>query len=131
MPDTPASAEDAQESIEQQKAKAPKGVTTQYQEYPGQDVPRVIEGEGETKKDKQIVEGAKVDGKGQVEDTAKTQKLNADRDRIRAEEQQKLHNEEYEKELEKIRKEEHDKAQKQQKEQEKQEPKPATANAKK
>jgi hypothetical protein len=44
-----------------------EGVVTQFQEHPGQNVPRVIEGEGDTKKDKEIVKAVKEAEKAQKE----------------------------------------------------------------
>jgi hypothetical protein len=61
LPDTPADPEDSKEMLEkpEQKKGQEDAVVTQVQEYPNQDVPRVIEGEGDTRKDKEIVEAVK------------------------------------------------------------------------
>lgn len=65
LPDSPASSADAAKMLKPEKKE--EGVTTQFQEHPGQDVPRVIVGEGETKKDKEIVEAVKAREKEEKE----------------------------------------------------------------
>jgi hypothetical protein len=81
-----------------EKKKPVEGVFTQFQERPGQNVPRVIEGEGETAKDKEIVKATKADEKDKDKfDLTKQEMLDRERTRIRAEEQMKSDADELEK----------------------------------
>jgi hypothetical protein len=84
--------------------KPEQGVLTNFQQFPGQNVPRIIVGEGETEKDKEIVKAAKANDKDKV-DPARQEMLDRERTRIRAEEQMKADADELEKEREKMRKE--------------------------
>jgi hypothetical protein len=72
LPETPADAQHVEDMLKPETA--PKGVTTQFQEYPGQNVPRIIEGEGETKKDKEIVAGVKAEEARQKQVKKETEK---------------------------------------------------------
>ena len=53
LADSPATAEDAEKMLKPEKVE--EGTITQFQEFPGQNVPRVIVGDGLTVKDKEIV----------------------------------------------------------------------------
>jgi hypothetical protein len=110
LPDTPMSPEHADEMLNPPPTVEPKdkdgvkgGVITQHQEYPGQNVPRVIFGAGETVKEKERVQAAKEQDK--TEDAARIAVLNSERSRIVMEEREKLRQDELEKEREKLRKE--------------------------
>jgi hypothetical protein len=110
LPDTPMSSADADEMLKPKKPEQQQdkngvkgGVVTQHQEHPGQNVPRVIFGEGETTKDKEIVKAAKEQDK--EGDAARITVVNNERSRIVMEEREKLRQEELEKEREKLRKE--------------------------
>lgn len=124
IPETPRSAAHVEEMVKGEKEKVDKDARiTEHQEFPGQNVPRFVKESDEEKKareEKQKTEGralvADPKESAPAEDAAKAQRLNADRDRIRTEEQQKAASEEHEKELEKIRKEEADKVKKENKE---------------
>lgn len=120
LPATPRSAEHAEELLKGEKEKPKKDARiTEHQEHVGQNVPRMVEPSEEEKKAQE--EKDKDKGRLLVPDpnevprgteNAKLQQANADRDRIRAEEQAKVAADEREKELDKIRKEEQDKLKK-------------------
>ena len=93
------------EPTKKEKVKEGEETVTQFQEYPGQNVPRVIEGEGETKKDKEIVKAAKAQPKEDEPTLAEIEARDKERTRITAEETARIQSEERAKEEEKLRKE--------------------------
>lgn len=103
--ETPAPEMVMDKKLREKEQKPKEGVLTQFQQFPGQNVPRIIEGDGETEKDKEIVKAAKADEKQPKVDPARQAFLDAERTRIRTEEQNKVAQEELDEEREKIRKE--------------------------
>ena len=95
------------------KSKPEEGALTEHQRFPGQNVPRLVD-EHDLDRDGNPIKGRSLKPKDEKDEKTfeETQRDNRDRDRIRAEEQQKHAAEEREKELDKIRKEEADKVKK-------------------